>query len=323
MVLDIKSPVPNDRVFIVKGETAISLVVLEGENLKCLLCGNMALPVYPFRKGEIGDKCFFVKEKNFAVIVKRVTVFEKIYDIISENSKIAYSTEISEFGSLPGSSKWNGGVLAPNGKIYGIPYDSTTVLEIDPETKSTSTFGSVSGSGKWNGGVLAPNGKIYGIPRESETVLEIDPEAQTATTFGNVEISSSGIAYIGGVLAPNGKIYAIPYNAGTILKIDPELIRHLRAFQRLELFPDWKNGLEAFLRPTEKSTAFHMKVRLFWRLIRRPIQFRHSAAFPDHQNGMVAFLLQTEKSMAFHELHQASLRLIRLQERLQRSEIFL
>ena len=35
------------------------------------------------------------------------------------------------FGSLAGSGKWYGGVLAPNGKIYGIPFGATTVLEID------------------------------------------------------------------------------------------------------------------------------------------------------------------------------------------------
>ena len=35
------------------------------------------------------------------------------------------------FGSFAGSLKWFGGVLAPNGKIYGIPGNSTTVLEID------------------------------------------------------------------------------------------------------------------------------------------------------------------------------------------------
>lgn len=149
------------------------------------------------------------------------TMFEKIVAAVNENAGIEYTTTVSEFGEFSDSSKWNGGVLAPNGKIYGIPYNSTTVMEIDPDAQTATTFGSLSGSEKWNGGVLAPNGKIYGIPRESETVLEIDPEAQTATTFGSVEKPSSGIAYIGGVLAPNGKIYAIPYNAGNILKIDP------------------------------------------------------------------------------------------------------
>lgn len=31
---------------------------------------------------------------------------------------------------LSGTSKWFGGVLAPNGKIYGIPGSSTSILEI-------------------------------------------------------------------------------------------------------------------------------------------------------------------------------------------------
>lgn len=38
------------------------------------------------------------------------------------------------FGSLSGTNKWIGGVVAPNGMIYGIPFDSTTVLRIDPTT---------------------------------------------------------------------------------------------------------------------------------------------------------------------------------------------
>ena len=38
------------------------------------------------------------------------------------------------FGSLAGPNKWYGGVLAPNGKIYGIPFNSTQVLEIDKST---------------------------------------------------------------------------------------------------------------------------------------------------------------------------------------------
>jgi hypothetical protein len=77
------------------------------------------------------------------------------------------------FGSVDGNAKWSGGVLAPNGKIYGIPYNSTQVLEIDPVTQTTTLFGSLNGSLKYRGGVLAPSGKIYGIPYGSTQVLEI------------------------------------------------------------------------------------------------------------------------------------------------------
>ena len=41
---------------------------------------------------------------------------------------------VSTFGSLSGTAKWIGGVLAPNGAIYGIPLSSTTVLKIQPDS---------------------------------------------------------------------------------------------------------------------------------------------------------------------------------------------
>jgi len=96
------------------------------------------------------------------------------------------NSNLELFDSLSGASKWWGGVLAPNGKIYGIPSNSTQVLEIDPVTQTTTLFGSLSGTGKWIGGVLAPNGKIYGIPLDSTQVLEIDPVTQTTAVFGRL-----------------------------------------------------------------------------------------------------------------------------------------
>jgi len=128
----------------------------------------------------------------------------------------AVTTTQNGSGILSGSTKWVGGVLAPNGKIYGIPFTSTTVLVIDPETNTTSTFGSLSGTTKWVGGVLAPNGKIYGIPYASTTVLAIDPATNTTSTFGSL---SGSTKWLGGVLAPNGKIYGIPFTSTTVLSI--------------------------------------------------------------------------------------------------------
>ena len=92
--------------------------------------------------------------------------------------------DTTTISGLSGSTKWLGGVLAPNGKIYGIPRDSTSVLIIDPVTNTadTTTIAGLSGTIKWEGGVLAPNGKIYAIPRNSTSVLIIDPVANTADT---------------------------------------------------------------------------------------------------------------------------------------------
>ena len=47
---------------------------------------------------------------------------------------------ITLFGNLPGSAKWIGGVLAPNGHIYGMPYDNTTILDINTETDTETEY---------------------------------------------------------------------------------------------------------------------------------------------------------------------------------------
>ena len=124
---------------------------------------------------------------------------------------------LGDFGNFSEPYKWAGGVLAPNGKIYGIPYSTGTVLEIDPVGRTATTFGSLSGNYKWSGGVLAPNGKIYGIPNHSSSVLEIDPVSRIAKTFGSLTGSSN---WSGGVLAPNGNIYGIPHNSSSVLEMD-------------------------------------------------------------------------------------------------------
>jgi hypothetical protein len=79
---------------------------------------------------------------------------------------------------LSGSAKWAHGVLASNGRIYGIPHGSGSVLIIDPATNRTDTTalaGLGSGSFKWHGGVLAGNGQICGIPYSAGSVLVINP----------------------------------------------------------------------------------------------------------------------------------------------------
>ena len=51
---------------------------------------------------------------------------------IIAGSRLRASLEpsINLFGSISGSGKYRGGVLAPNGKIYAIPQDATQILEI-------------------------------------------------------------------------------------------------------------------------------------------------------------------------------------------------
>jgi hypothetical protein len=98
---------------------------------------------------------------------------------------VAESTDTSTMGGLSGYAKWHGAVLARNGKIYGMPYNSPSVLIIDPAAGTASTTvltGLASGGYKYYGGVLAPSGLIYGIPFNAESVLIIDPFNNTLDT---------------------------------------------------------------------------------------------------------------------------------------------
>jgi hypothetical protein len=101
----------------------------------------------------------------------------------------------SSFGSA--SWKWYGGVLSPQGMIYGIPRYSDMVLRIDPATDTTALVGSSLGSGdqKWYGGVLSPQGMIYGIPSNSDMVLRIDPATDTTALVGSSLGSGSDLPY--------------------------------------------------------------------------------------------------------------------------------
>ena len=73
--------------------------------------------------------------------------------------------------TLPSSGtslRWRGGVLGPNGLIFGIPSDATAVLIIDPvsNTLDTTSISGLPGSlWKWCNGVLSTEtGSIYGFP---------------------------------------------------------------------------------------------------------------------------------------------------------------
>jgi len=92
-----------------------------------------------------------------------------------QTTQTSTTDSATTFGSLGSdTNKWLGGTLAPNGNIYGIPFNSTVVLKINPSNDSITTFGSLgSDTSKWTGGVLAPNGNIYGMPYNSTSILKI------------------------------------------------------------------------------------------------------------------------------------------------------
>ena len=96
-------------------------------------------------------------------------------------------------------ASWNGGVLAPNGKIYGIPKDSNDVLIISPSannvTVDLSTISGLDGSlNKFTGGVLAQNGNIYAMPAQRTYVMIILPAVSSFSFDGCSDFPSVSIA---------------------------------------------------------------------------------------------------------------------------------
>ena len=94
--------------------------------------------------------------------------------IIDPDTNTIDTTSISGL-DVHGSAAYHGGILAPNGKIYAIPfYTAEDILVIDPETNTFDTIpGLETRVVKYGGGVLSPNGIIYGIPINSKNVLQI------------------------------------------------------------------------------------------------------------------------------------------------------
>lgn len=101
-------------------------------------------------------------------------------------------------------------VLAPNGYLYMIPYNATTVGKFDPVLETFSTFGTVAGGDQWHGGTLAPNGKIYCQPRDADTFLVIDTLTDTVEELGDVDMAAVEPTFgkfRASSLAANGAVY--------------------------------------------------------------------------------------------------------------------
>jgi hypothetical protein len=131
----------------------------------------------------------------------------------------------SDYGMTPGVSKWDGGVLAPNGKIYGIPFEEPSILVIDPRDDSSYTLPLTGiASRGWIGGALAANGHIYGVPANSDCILDIDPSIDTYVCHSVPGYPAGVMRYWGGVLAMDGLIYTMPadlWGTNPILVINP------------------------------------------------------------------------------------------------------
>lgn len=126
-----------------------------------------------------------------------------------------------------GTGAHEGGVLAPNGKIYICPDLSSQILIVDPSTDTITSLQIPGFSGlanEYTGMVLHPNGRIYMIPGFNTLVRVIDPSSNTISSIATVIIAGtrpSQPGNYGGVVAPNGKIYFVPFRNTICQVLDP------------------------------------------------------------------------------------------------------
>lgn len=132
---------------------------------------------------------------------------------------------IRNIGYFAGPTKWVGGVLAPNGSIYFVPYSTDLILKLDPVTEQYTTIDISSlslGTLKFIGAALARNGKIYFCPSYASSVLVLDTWDDTFYTIAiTVDPQASSNKWGGACLGQDGNIYFVARNSRRMLKINP------------------------------------------------------------------------------------------------------
>ena len=79
-----------------------------------------------------------------------------------------------------GWGKWSACVLAPDGKLYGIPAKSGMVLQIDPDTAANGGITLIDTGltqtdyNKYYSASVAADGKIYAVERYANDLMVID-----------------------------------------------------------------------------------------------------------------------------------------------------
>ena len=133
--------------------------------------------------------------------------------ILRTNAAATVADELTTpTGTYPGSSAFIGGVLLPDGRVFCVPFTSTSARIYDPVADEVTTpTGTYPGSNAFYGGVLLPDGRVFCVPFTSTSARIYDPVADEVTTPTGTYPGSS--AFIGGVLLPDGRVFCAPFNS--------------------------------------------------------------------------------------------------------------
>ncbi|EGD75574.1 hypothetical protein PTSG_06643 [Salpingoeca rosetta] len=119
---------------------------------------------------------------------------------------------------------WTSAVTAPNNdRIYGVPYQASFVLILDPATNATdvTTIMGLGGNAKWASAALAPSGLIYGIPLNALDLLVINPFTDTADRVPLSQAAPGTPKWWGAVpLLNSDLIVGIPHAMTSVLVVD-------------------------------------------------------------------------------------------------------
>jgi hypothetical protein len=109
-----------------------------------------------------------------------------------------------------------GGTLLHDGRVFCVPFSSTSARIYDPITDTLITpSGTYPGSIAFVGGVLLPDGRVFCVPRSSTTARIYDPFNNTLSTPSGTYPGSD--AFMGGVLLPDGRVFCVPRNSTNVI----------------------------------------------------------------------------------------------------------
>ena len=158
---------PSHHEHVLKIDTATQKCTLIGRSL-----GNKR---YKFGGGCVGPNgaSVYAFPSDYHAVLKIDTLTDEV-SLVGEGLP----------GMLPGLlNKWQNGVLAGDGYIYGVPCDAPSVLQIDPRLDTCNFLGSLGDMpDKYQGGFLnKEDGVVYCIPENAENILRVCPPGSTPT----------------------------------------------------------------------------------------------------------------------------------------------
>ncbi|MBM9502881.1 hypothetical protein JWG44_21750 [Leptospira sp. 201903071] len=134
--------------------------------------------------------------------------------------------KISFSGVFPAGNGFFGGILLPDGRIFCVPYLSTSARIYDPITNTViipngSYPGEVppDGGPAFAGGVLLSDGRVFCVPNYSTTARIYDPITNSVSIPNGTYPGSA--AFAGGVLLQDGRVFCIPRNTSSARIYDP------------------------------------------------------------------------------------------------------